>query len=297
MMQKKIYPLTIQSDDWFEYSVPQKNEILSLDAKELNQMTDEQLVRAIADYPYLVDIYVCDDLSDGLEQFEETCDAFGQLMKRENGVENFIKYSQNIISEMKEKPREDGRTEFVVLALSDIMSQLRESENLENVNNQTRSASPRTPKGTFVPYLNIAETHTDAFHITRDNEVIRTYGVKFIRNGSCKYNCHSYAWYSTSSSNEYWINDPSVYMSDGSYKKVYSGSVSKAINSYGVKSSSKVYYANNTHSALFIDDPSSGTALGKLKVRSKWGQLGVFEHTVTNVPSGYDYSTVSIWQY
>ncbi|NCE63148.1 hypothetical protein D1159_00785 [Pseudoflavonifractor sp. 524-17] len=33
------------------------------------------------------------------------------------------------------------------------------------------------------------------------------------------YNCHSYAWYSQSISNNYWINDPKPYMNDGSYSK------------------------------------------------------------------------------
>ncbi|WP_442256788.1 hypothetical protein [Vagococcus salmoninarum] len=34
------------------------------------------------------------------------------------------------------------------------------------------------------------------------------------------FNCHSYAWYSSNTStNKYWLNAPTKYISDGSYKK------------------------------------------------------------------------------
>ena len=33
---------------------------------------------------------------------------------------------------------------------------------------------------------------------------------------SSKYNCHSYAWYMQSTSNPYWMNDPSSYYTDWS---------------------------------------------------------------------------------
>lgn len=44
-------------------------------------------------------------------------------------------------------------------------------------------------------------------------------GATYIATPTKKYNCHSYAWYSQSTSNSYWMNDPSKYMSDGSYEK------------------------------------------------------------------------------
>lgn len=37
------------------------------------------------------------------------------------------------------------------------------------------------------------------------------YNVTIISNGNCKYNCYSYAWYSQSTSNIYWIDDPLAY--------------------------------------------------------------------------------------
>lgn len=154
---------------------------------------------------------------------------------------------------------------------------------------------PKTPKGNSVPYISESETHNANFHKTLDNEVVSTYGVTLVRNGSCKYNCHSYAWYSTSSTNPYWISDPSIYMTDGSYKNKYSGGVSTATNLCYISLNDKVYYGAGTHSAIFIGSPSNGAPIATEKVRSKWGMLGVFEHTVTNVPSGYDIKSISVW--
>ena len=292
--EKYKYAITVESDDWFDYSVLEKNKMLEIDNQTTSEMSDEELVRAIADYPYLIDIYVCDTMDEGLKQFGETCNAFCVLMKRQSGAEAFIKYSKIIINEMKEKPRSDGRTEFVSIALSDISKQLEKS--IETVMTcYTSLSAPTTPNGSSVSYITPSENHTTAYHATLDNEVVSTYGVTLVRNGSCKYNCHSYAWHSTSSGNIYWINNPSVYMTDGSYKRKYSGSVSSSIYSLGLSVNDRIYYASNTHSAYFIDNPLNGAPLATLKAKSKWGQLGVFEHTVTNVPSSYSYSTVTIW--
>lgn len=290
-----VYSSTIESEEWFEHSVLEKSEMLRIDARRIEKMTDEQLVRAIADYPYLVDIYIGDTMSEGLEQFKGTCDAYNELMKREGGAESFVKYSQNVISEMKDNPREDGRTVFVTQALEDIVEELKGHNKLDAINYATSSSGPTTPNKNPVPYTTPSESHTSAYHATLDKEVVTTYGVKLVRNGSCKYNCHSYAWHSTASSNPYWIAKPTIYMTDGSYMRKFSGSVSNSIYTCGLSVNDKVYYASNTHSALFIDNPLNGAPLATLKVRSKWGKLGVLEHTVTNVPASYNYSTVSIW--
>lgn len=291
----EIYPVTIESKDWFEYSVQEKCEMLKIEDEKLDKMTDEQLVRSIADYPYLVDIYLYDTMEQGLKSFAKTCDAYGELMARVNGKESMEKYGRMLIAEMKETSREDGRTEFVTAALEDMIVQLEENSELSAKSYVEQTSGPKTPKNSAVAYRVNSEAHTAAQHADADQEIVKTYGVTLVRNGSCKYNCHSYAWYSTSSANPYWIDDPTIYTTDGSYSKVYKGGVSNSIVSYGVKSNDKVFYAEATHSAIFIDNPANGAPLATLKVRSKWGKLGVFQHTVTNVPEGYKYSTISIW--
>ena len=74
------------------------------------------------------------------------------------------------------------------------------------------------------------------------------YNVTIISNGNCKYNCYLYAWYSQSTSNIYWIDDPLAYMTDGSYSRVITSAA--------------------------IDEP-----LATRIVTSKWGKMGVYRGT------------------
>jgi len=60
-------------------------------------------------------------------------------------------------------------------------------------------------------------------------------------------------------------------MTDGSYSLKHSGSVSTFINLWNASYNDKIYYASNTHSALFIDNPSNGAPLATGMARSKWG--------------------------
>ncbi len=85
-----------------------------------------------------------------------------------------------------------------------------------------------------------------------------------------KYNCHSYAWYSASTSNRWWMNDPSQYMNDGSYSEYTSPA-----------SGQKIYYPvpDNEHSGIITSVSGSS-----VKVTSKWGPYGLYSHASTYCP-------------
>ena len=87
-----------------------------------------------------------------------------------------------------------------------------------------------------------------------------------LRNKNPKYNCHSYAWYSTSSSNPYWMDGSyaAIYMSDGSYYQVTSPA-----------SGDRIWYGSGDH---------SGIMYSSTKVTSKWGMLGLYRHTKADCP-------------
>lgn len=82
------------------------------------------------------------------------------------------------------------------------------------------------------------------------------------------YNCHSYAWYSTSPSNKYWIDDPNIYMFDGSYSRQSSASVGN-----------KACWSDAKHSAIVHS--ISGKSVTYI---SKWGFNGVFIHSAKDCP-------------
>ena len=108
-----------------------------------------------------------------------------------------------------------------------------------------------------------------------------------LRNASAKYNCHSYAWYSQSSSNNKWMNNPSAYWTDGSYTwwwlLMYDGTPPP--------SGAKMRWLNGSHSAIFdcwFGPPPF--ALYKAFCTSKWGEGPLMYHCVTYCPYAGDVS-------
>ena len=97
------------------------------------------------------------------------------------------------------------------------------------------------------------------------------------RNASRKYNCHSYAWYTTSASNDRWMNTPGDdrYWQDGSYTWWHPP--------YIWFSNMKISYASDDHSGIWVGTSSY--------VRSKWGQLPQMYHYWNYTP--YNSSSIN----
>ena len=79
-----------------------------------------------------------------------------------------------------------------------------------------------TPRGSYVVVITISDAE---FTAQQKEQISATYRKEYpqatiVASASKKYNCHSYAWYLSSTNNKYWMNDPSKYMSDGSYLKL-----------------------------------------------------------------------------
>ena len=285
-----VYPIDVTSEKWFDYTVLEKSEMLRIDDETLERMSDENLVYAIADYPYLVDYLA---YGEDVVMFSKYCSAMEELLSRETCVESLNKYSKQIIEEYQVKPREDGRSVVVSYLLQDIAETV--CTKTGSNPGPSRSDVVYTPNYTPVLVTHPSESHTTAYHQVADADAVSTYGVSLVRQGSCKYNHHSYAWYSTSSSNTCWMSDPSAYMTDGSYTLKYSGGTSSSLYSYGVSQNDRLCYANNSHSAIFTGYTGGGAPFASYSATSKWRALGVFVHGVTNVPAGYNYTTISIW--
>ena len=73
-----------------------------------------------------------------------------------------------------------------------------------------------TPRGTQVEVYIRDEMPTYAINICNQNGDTLVPEATRIAPSSSKYNCHSYAWYMQSTSNPYWMNDPSNYYTDWS---------------------------------------------------------------------------------
>lgn len=128
----------------------------------------------------------------------------------------------------------------------------------------------KTPNGSSVSV--IIRTGVDTAYNNRaavKRSIEKNYpGVSVVGDATIKYNCHAYAW---AGSTSVWMNDPSKYWGDGSYKLKSTDSPSAV--------GQKAYYpgSGNEHSGNVVR--KSGN-----QIRSKWGEQSVVEHSVGNCP-------------
>lgn len=102
-------------------------------------------------------------------------------------------------------------------------------------------------------------------------------GALLIADPSPKYNCHSYAWHNMSPNNAYWINNISPYLNDSNCSEISSSQLQE----FDII----VYYINGRpeHSGVIYDIGNDGT----LTIRSKWGNHGIYEHGIAQLPSSF----------
>jgi hypothetical protein len=132
---------------------------------------------------------------------------------------------------------------------------------------QDYNSTVKTPNGTSVPVI-VRTWELTAAQITANNNYVRTAypNAAIVSNSSRRYNCHSYAWHS-STPNTIWINTPNddKYWLDGSYRP-----------SYNIcKNGRKASYKNADHSAIQLDCT---------QMRSKWGPLPLMRHPYNHCP-------------
>ena len=104
-----------------------------------------------------------------------------------------------------------------------------------------------------------------------------------VRSASSKYNCHSYAWYSTASTNIYWIEDPSPIYNNTSYWTLWH------VPMRNWQSGDRVtFWSGSTllHSAI-VNSATSCT--------SKLGHYGVYTTTISEMESFYGSSSIQAY--
>jgi len=126
----------------------------------------------------------------------------------------------------------------------------------------------RTPLNQTVQVLHRDEM-TEAEITQLNNDAVTMYpSAVFVSSASSRYNCHSYAWISTASTNDKWLNATN---SSGVFQlsKYWTNDLFTSCSS---GAEINIFYTNGDHSAK--KSSSSG------KYISKWGNWPVMEHTV-----------------
>lgn len=304
-----FYQISPTSESWKSFSSEELKKMLNIPMTEAQNMDTATLLTVVLEYPFLGDIYAFEDPIKALDFLGEQFLPLKVLLTRKDAgeklVQNYYEETSEILRKQKTVTFEDrfkhkyreslltypsinvqlsnrdkaeivskSRSVAVVIDSYGIDSEQefllgKSSVQLKNLE-VIKEGTVLTPKYSQVSVFELREMSqadknaNDAYMASRYPNATK------LRSASYKYNCHSYAWYSTSSSNSWWMNYPTKYMTDGSYKKTTSPSRNQ-----------KVYYPNpgNEHSGIITSVSGS-----KIKVTSKWGAFGLYEHNEMDCP-------------
>ena len=265
-----VYPVLPGSDEWRAMSLEERLASCEVSTKEVEGMTTSALVETVLNYPFLINIYAYNSIDEGIERVSSHFPALPELISRSDGVESL----QNYCSQQKQV-QSDSEPSLDVYNAETL---------IEAISNSMPSSTPRitnttlyTPRGSAVPAY-IDTTWND--HRTtqaRADQISTAYlgiypSAKIIRTSNPKYNCHSYAWHSTSANNRYWIDNPAPFVTDGSYTKDYAGT------------NHRITYRTISNNSYIHSGIITSTAGGLTTVSSKWGNLALFSHEHFDCP-------------
>lgn len=280
------YPIVAGSDQWNSFTTKeQRIAACHVDKEILENMATLPLVETVISYPLLVDMYAFNTLAMGIDKVSENFYGITELLNRPDAKDCLAQF---MASKSTTRNASDN-VEFECVCAESLLKYLDISPNIaDGIELYAQSkVTLYTPKGTgFLAYkdstwedwralgLNVSEAVARLAH----SKVLETYpNNKIVRGISPTYNCHSYAWYSTETSNRYWIEDPSDYISDGSY-------TSTIIPAVG----NKAFWRGDSHSAIVTSVSNEG-----VRVTSKWGMMGVYTHSIVDCPYS---GTVTYWK-
>ena len=89
------YTIDSGSQEWSEMTVLEKVEALKIPQEKLDALTDEELIRALADYPFLIDLHVYEkSTGESIETMRGYCSALDELLSRDTAVEALDGYGR-----------------------------------------------------------------------------------------------------------------------------------------------------------------------------------------------------------
>ena len=281
-----LYKTTPIDEKWATYA--SKDEMVAackIDSNILSNMTTDDLVKAVLDYPLLVNIYLYDSYEEGLEALAKDSDAYRELLKRPDAGEKLLSRLQTSSFNSNENSLEKKTIKLLTVEKT-VWNNIADKQSAERLlAPNVININVQTPNNTSVPVVIQGEVLTSDQKTAIDNQTKSAYpNATFLASSTTNYNCHSYAWYWASTSNLYWMDNPSAYMSDGSYNRVTSTSAA----------GDRMYFDYGAHSAVVYAAGGPIGNLNLLTVTSKWGQGPLMRHVANYSP--YSSSAVTLWR-
>ena len=270
------YPVLPGDTEWSELDIAEVFTLSNPSREFCQTITTSALLTTVLTCPFTCSIYAFDSIDDGIEICRNAIYSLDELLNRTDALQCINRF----IEEKEFEHISNGGT-----YCSEYYIAFRLSEYLINQNNMNPDVFVDPNTGWTATYIHTPNNSNVFVYIgltwsdhgvtsAEANSISSSYASTFsatiVNPANSSYNCHSYAWYHASANN-YWMEDPSPYMTDGSYTHKNSAAVGR-----------KVTYTspNNLEHSGIVTSISGSTVY----VTSKWGYLAVFRHSLYNNP-------------
>lgn len=323
------YPIKPGAKEWVEIGDTfDRVKACQIPVEKLEELSTEELIESVLNYPFIMDIYAYDTLQQGFESVTERFNGLNELLDRDDAAMKLLsKYRSvevvEVLDEESDKLIFDLANLEVILGQAKIIEQLDDDlkivlekeieskyllkknvsdiygftadiayrikvESKDNMVNPLATYYVYTPRGTAVAVTRRGELLSPAEKIALDNYVRSTYPGTTVVRTATT----NYNCHSYA-----WYNTSAGNLYWMNYANAYMSDGSYFRRSGGItgnRINDKIYYgtSNNLHSGIVYARTMGGNAY----VISKWGQLGLIRHYYSNCPYYGGTSTpISFW--
>lgn len=310
------YYSVVSTSEWPAMDRAERVAACQLSNEEIDAMSTEELFFAVLDYPFMIDLFAFNSYREGFLHVYREFPALAALAAREDYSDVLVSMYRGLpVASASNQDDEEMCDNILDLSVLEILiaqpemtaclpnatieeiGQIADGKCSEKLSEQAinggnvatfydavnespdsamavaalATATIYTPNHTPVIVLDKWEVTdwTAAEKKALNKKEAEAYPTAILISDPCKrYNCHSYAWHNNTFSNYYWMDDPSPYMKDGSYHI-----------GFGTRTDFKVYWVDGSHSAIIVSAVNNAATF-----ESKWGSLGVYQHTSSNCP-------------
>lgn len=130
MTEAYVYPST-DTPEWEKASVKEKIAMCRIPQETLEKMTEEQLVQAVFDFPFLCNVFLYSTMESGVQNIVRNSDAYAELLKREGAKDALLQKIYSAQAEVKDAWRNDALA-VLTLYQEDIVADM-SAEEIESV--------------------------------------------------------------------------------------------------------------------------------------------------------------------
>jgi hypothetical protein len=291
--KKYEYPVKPGTEEWLKLGNKEAREKkCQIPEKRLMEMTTEQLIEAVLEYPYNIDMYCFDTLQAGFEVVKSRFNGLQELLNRKDNGSVLLK----IYSGMDVKNLQEIKSMDYIFDLSFIELLLAQQSVYNNLDKMEKDELKEEVKDKYdekgkskdvygftrnTYYITESQTtqllyvettvetqignDVDAAICIQDYTPYEKDGYKsslqnsypsitIVGDPTGNYNCHSYAYYNKSTNNDRWVMQPGAFITDGSFTEIDNPTY------YNLEAGTRFFYnttnPNNNHSAIFLQNLS-----------------------------------------